>query len=92
MRGGQKIKDSIYFILFPATAPGRQTELPPGPLCRTIYLQRCRGRLVASGTYDANGHDNERIRHCNRQRVLQACFVGPAGTDNTLSWLASWRF
>jgi len=29
-------------------------------------------------------------RHCNRQRVLQGCFVEPAGTDNTVSWLASW--
>jgi hypothetical protein len=28
MRRGQKIKDSIYFILFPATAPGRENELP----------------------------------------------------------------
>src|SRR5262249_57949384 len=38
MRGGQKTKDSIYFILFPATAPGRQTELPPrAPMPNDIF-------------------------------------------------------
>src|SRR5262249_16177195 len=72
--------------------PGRQAGLPAsGSLCRTIYLQRCRSQLVASGSYDANGRDNERIRHCNRQRILQASSVEPAGTDNTMSWLAIWR-
>src|SRR5215831_2212548 len=65
--------------------------LTSGSLCRTIYLQRCRSQLVASGSYDANGRDNERIRHCNRQRILQASSVEPAGTDNTMSWLAIWR-
>jgi hypothetical protein len=30
----------------------------------------------------------ERIRHCERQLILQAPLMAPGRTDNTVSWLA----
>jgi hypothetical protein len=55
MHRGQKVKDPVYSVLFPATWGRRTTETTPGhdpelpaarSLCRTTYLHRCRDQLV----------------------------------------------
>jgi hypothetical protein len=63
--------DLFHFIPWDLRAQATETTQdvrlgcpPPGSLCRTTYLQRCRSRLMGKE---------------------------PAGTDNTMSWLAIWR-
>src|SRR5262249_1967487 len=67
----------------------RETELPaPGRLCRTTYLQRCRGQLVASGTSTAattnafgTAIDNGYYRHVlwNQPELTTLCAGWPLG-------------